>query len=411
MRNVVDILTTPGYVSLIEGPPGIGKTYLALKACSLRDKCTYISYADPESSLREKMKFVAPDYKGKLNVVSAMSGSVETVYSEILNALSEGQLVVVDTLDAMFFGLKDESAVRPFLQLLYGSVKGKSSSMILIAEGLSPAAEHIKFVSDAIISLSFENVLGQNVRALRILKDRDHPVEWPLRYITVIDQFRILDPSFMLSKPVIGKLSKITTPQSADVQSVEYLGNRVLIEMDMVVEDVRSSLLKKMLMADYLRMGYKVNYLIGPNESRDIFFKDLTELTDKIEKLNIISYSAKDSGYKAENIKFPASVEERNAVNFINLLAEEDFAIKDPIEYEIFVREQVKKDLELNRITYIMGHTGQEAMKIQLKYANIVRKITVTDGFLFWRSIRPLGFVYYVDINPENGSVEFMRVG
>ncbi|MDP8024188.1 MAG: hypothetical protein RAK20_06970, partial [Conexivisphaerales archaeon] len=246
---------------------------------------------------------------------------------------------------------------------------------------------------------------------LRILKDRDHPVEWPLRYITVIDQFRILDPSFMLSRPVIGKLSKITTPQNADVQSVEYLGNRVLIEMDMVVEDVRSSLLKKMLMADYLRMGYKVNYLIGPNENRDIFFKDLTELTDKIEKLNIISYSAKDSGYKAENMKFPASVEERNAVNFINLLAEEDFAIKDPIEYEIFVREQVKKDLELNRITYIMGHTGQEAMKIQLKYANIVRKITVTDGFLFWRSIRPLGFVYYVDINPENGIVEFMRVG
>ncbi|MGC8593738.1 MAG: hypothetical protein ACP5LF_05595, partial [Nitrososphaeria archaeon] len=64
MRNVVDILTTPGYVSLIEGPPGIGKTYLALKACSEKDKCTYISYADPESSLREKMKFVAPDYKG-----------------------------------------------------------------------------------------------------------------------------------------------------------------------------------------------------------------------------------------------------------------------------------------------------------------------------------------------------------
>ncbi|MGC9145935.1 MAG: hypothetical protein ACP5GS_07495, partial [Nitrososphaeria archaeon] len=73
MRSVLDILTTPGYVSLIEGPPGIGKTFLALKACSLKDKCTYVSYADPESSLREKMKVVAPEYSGNLKVISAMT--------------------------------------------------------------------------------------------------------------------------------------------------------------------------------------------------------------------------------------------------------------------------------------------------------------------------------------------------
>ncbi|MGC8665003.1 MAG: hypothetical protein ACP5SE_04975, partial [Nitrososphaeria archaeon] len=64
VKEPLEILSTPGYVSLIEGSSGVGKTSLALKACSLRDKCTYISYADPESSLREKMKFVAPDYKG-----------------------------------------------------------------------------------------------------------------------------------------------------------------------------------------------------------------------------------------------------------------------------------------------------------------------------------------------------------
>ncbi|MGC8600439.1 MAG: RAD55 family ATPase, partial [Nitrososphaeria archaeon] len=166
MRSVLDILTTPGYVSLIEGPPGIGKTFLALKACSLKDKCTYVSYADPESSLREKMKVVAPEYSGNLKVISAMTGSLESVYSEIASALSDGQLVVIDTLDAMFFGIKDESSIRPFLQLLYGSVKQKSASMVLIAEGLNPAADHVRFVSDAIISLNFESVLGQNVRAL-----------------------------------------------------------------------------------------------------------------------------------------------------------------------------------------------------------------------------------------------------
>ncbi|MFP3130348.1 MAG: hypothetical protein RXR51_02025, partial [Nitrososphaeria archaeon] len=73
------------------------------------------------------------------------------------------------TVDAMFFGIKDESSIRPFLQLLYGSVKQKSASMVLIAEGLDPVAEHVRFVSDAIISLNFESVLGQSVRAFTIL--------------------------------------------------------------------------------------------------------------------------------------------------------------------------------------------------------------------------------------------------
>jgi hypothetical protein len=69
----------------------------------------------------------------------------------------------------MFFGIKDESSIRPFLQLLYGSVKQKSASMVLIAEGLNPVAGHVRFVSHAIISLNFESVLGQSVRAFTIL--------------------------------------------------------------------------------------------------------------------------------------------------------------------------------------------------------------------------------------------------
>ena len=410
MRDVIDILTTPGYVSLIEGPPGIGKTFLALKACSLKDKCTYISYAEPESSLREKMKVVAPEYKGTLKVINAMSGSVETVYSEIAEALSDGQLVIIDTIDAMFFGIKDESSIRPFLQLIYGSVKQKNASMVLIAEGLNPVAEHVKFVADVIINLNFENVLGQNVRALRIIKDRDHPVEQPLHYVTLKDQLRIFNPFFMLQKPFLSRFSNVSKPPSAEVDSIKYLGNRVLIELDMSVEDVRGSLLRKMFVADFVKMGYKVNYLIGPNENKGTFLEDIKVLLGNEENINIVTFNPKDFGYKADRISFPKSVETKNAVNFINLLAEEDFAVKEPVEYEIFVMDQVKKDIELNRLTYIIGYSNQEAMKVQLKYANVVRKMTVSDGFTFWRSIRPLGPLFIVDLKPEKGTVDFIRV-
>jgi KaiC/GvpD/RAD55 family RecA-like ATPase len=410
MRDVIDILTTPGYVSLIEGPPGIGKTFLALIACSMKDKCTYISYADPESSLREKMKFVAPEYKGTLKVISAMSGSVETVYSEIAEALSDGQLVIIDTVDAMFFGIKDESSIRPFLQLLYGSVKQKNASMALIAEGLNPVAEHVKFVADVIINLNFENVLGQNVRALRIIKDRDHPVEQPLHYVTIKDQLRIFNPFYMLSRPSLGRFSGISKPPSAKVDSIKYLGSRVLIELDMSVEDARASLIRKMFVADFVKMGYKVNYLMGPNENKETLLKDIKVLLGNEENINIVTFNPKDFGYKADRISFPKSVEIKNAVNFINLLAEEDFAVKDPVEYEIFIMDQVKKDIELNRITIIMGYSNQEAIKVQLKYANIVRKMTVSDGFTLCRSIRPLGPLYIVDINTEKGTVDFIEV-
>jgi SpoVK/Ycf46/Vps4 family AAA+-type ATPase len=59
IKDVIDILKTPSYVSLIEGPSGIGKTYLGLSACAGKEGCVFISYAEQESSLRKKMNKVA----------------------------------------------------------------------------------------------------------------------------------------------------------------------------------------------------------------------------------------------------------------------------------------------------------------------------------------------------------------
>ncbi|MGC9211820.1 MAG: hypothetical protein ACP5FU_06700, partial [Nitrososphaeria archaeon] len=43
-RGVIDILKTPGYVSLIGGPPGIGKTYLWLNTCATKEGCVFKSF-------------------------------------------------------------------------------------------------------------------------------------------------------------------------------------------------------------------------------------------------------------------------------------------------------------------------------------------------------------------------------
>ena len=95
-RDLLDILNTPGYVSIIEGDPGSGKTTLALKACARHGNATYISYADPEVSITRKLKVVEPRFKGPFKVVSMLSGKPDSVFSLIEEAVGRGELVVVD---------------------------------------------------------------------------------------------------------------------------------------------------------------------------------------------------------------------------------------------------------------------------------------------------------------------------
>ena len=123
----------------------------------------------------------------------------------------------------------------------------------------------------------------------------------------------------MLSRPVLGKFSSVNKPPSAEVDSIKYLGNRVLNELDMSVEDVRGSLLRKMFIADYVKMGYKVNYLMGPNENKETFLEEVKAIIENNSRLNILIPAYKDYGYKADKIPRLQKTYEENVVNFINL--------------------------------------------------------------------------------------------
>ncbi|MCL4344550.1 MAG: hypothetical protein JRN26_02855 [Nitrososphaerota archaeon] len=94
----------------------------------------------------------------------------------------------------MFYGIKEE--VRAFLQVIYGSVKAKNGSLILISEGLNDVSRQVRFVCDAIVEIKFVNMLGQDVRTARVLKDRDYEIEHPLHYMTTTNMSSMTFLSF-----------------------------------------------------------------------------------------------------------------------------------------------------------------------------------------------------------------------
>mgnify|MGYP001772830156 CR=1 FL=1 len=412
IRDVLDILTSPGYVTLLEGQPGAGKTSLALKACSKVKKCTYISYADPESSLKKKLRQIAPEFDEELEVINAMSGPVESVFSEILDSLTEGRLVVLDTLDAMLFGLKNDVSLRSFLQLLYGSVKGKSSSMIMIAEGTNAAAEQLRFISDAIIRLSFEKVLGQKARVLKILKDRDYAVENGTVYFTLSNGLQLFYPEDYSVKRQIKRLSYVKKGPAAEPANLVKLGGTVLVEID---EDVPSALVRQYMyfsaLNDLLK-GYRVNLLVPPDESAESIMDDLKVAGDLLSNVKVFHPDAEAVGYDPdefiEQIKKNIFIE--NSVDYVDLLSEENFAVIKPNGFELFLRKILEINSKRASIVHAYGYENMVSTQLEKKYVKLHRKLAIVNGLLMGRSIRPFGKLKYIRMDPENGEMEFIEM-
>ncbi len=71
-----------GYVSLVEGNAGIGKTSFSLACCIESKKdCTYVSYAEPESSILSKANLISPGSQNKIKIVRMMTGDPSRAFS------------------------------------------------------------------------------------------------------------------------------------------------------------------------------------------------------------------------------------------------------------------------------------------------------------------------------------------
>ncbi len=411
-RSLLDVINTQGYVTTIEGPPGIGKTTLSLKACVSRGRCTYISYADPESSIKAKLKVLGTE--SSINIINAMSGSVETVFSDLVNALQEGDLVIVDSLDAMFYGIESEKGIRAFLQLIYGSAKMKRGSLALISEGLNPVAKQVRFVSDAIISMEFREILGKPAREASLLKDRDFAIENRSYFLTWESGLKIIEPVFVDVGKKPRNVHSIKGPPETSFKYIIPNAYRVLTVFSNSIHPAIADTIRQWVIADFLKFGYGVNLLIS-SKSSEASEKEALELMTggkNMDKLNIISIN--DPVVKKDSRKYYNTYKDMiktgNYVNIVDLLAHEPLAVTDPSGYETFISDVTELEKELRMSEALYGYQDYSSLRVISKYVHMQWSTEMVNGTLFYLTVKPDGPLYYIDADLEEGRAEFKKM-
>jgi len=409
-RSFLDVLNTPSYISLIEGKPGSGKTTITLAACAQKGSCTYISYSEPEASIIKKVKLVDPDFKGKLSVVSMMTGNPAKVYSIISDALSNGEIVAVDSLDAMFYGIKGDQEIRPFLQLIYGTAKVKPGSLVLISEGLNPASNQVRFVADAIISVDYEDILGCKARRVTTAKDRDFYIGNPYSYFTMGKRLVIMRPLDKQNLQYPSKVELLPRPPEAMPEYELNVTINVVTEVKRTVDFSIYSLYKLWVAADLLLRGYPVNYVISPFESVDGVTKTLEKMTGgSIKRLNVLKFDPhgleKDVRSYIKMASDSYSSLRARAFTIVDLLSYEDLAVRNPAIYEQFLKEVTEMDSKNGISALLYGYEGFETIRMEKKYAASIREMDFRNGTLFWRSITPQGSLFALEFAFHEGKV------
>ena len=404
-RHPLQIATTRGYVILLKGKPGTGKTSFSLMAGSRFGKLKYISFSEPENYIREKIKG-SGNKKVKLGY-SAIIGNTERAVSEALDGLSSGSLVVVDSINALLGTVENK---RPLEQLLYGASKGKEGSLLLIHEGLEES--EADYISDAILLFGYTEVHGRNVRSITVLKDRNYPIRSaPYLFTFYKNRIKIFEGSIKGKLENVGQIKKAEMPKPP----YPFLGeSNVLVKVSKEVHNEIVRLMKLFFSVHFSREEKNIVLELSPGEDPDSARALISALSNNSFQPLILSKPYLKSYSEAREYlsAFEKAISDMKAGGMLitDTRPDEAFAISDRASYDAFVQQKVQLLSKYGFRRIMFSYEDFASTPVHEKYADAVKVVTDHFGTLVWISEKPLGNAYAIEVNVKKFELRNYRL-
>ncbi|MEM3860643.1 MAG: hypothetical protein QW478_14820 [Candidatus Micrarchaeaceae archaeon] len=378
----------------MEGEPGIGKTSLALASTINSGKVKYISYNEPENSLIDKAKRVMHRQPENLEVLHMLSGS-KNVFSEIINSMDEGKIVILDSVDAFLWEEGEQKPERTLLQLIYESVKIRNGSLVLINEGTSNLSNVIKFVADSYIKLESVKLLGLSARKITVLKDRDYPASPYPYYYTFYDGLQILNASYFLDLDNLTQKKVKPWERPFGKKSIMNEPELFVYVIDKSVSVPFSRIYRLWLAVDYLNQGRNLIFMARPDESALKLKDSLEKMSGKNDFIMIES-----SSKLADDCKLIESYD--RTMLLADTIVWEHEAVANQSAYEFYIKKLIEHNTASGSGMILFAYDSYAGLKIISKYAIRERRLEETENHIFLRTIRPPGPLYYVKVEELN---------
>jgi len=269
--TILNILLRKGYISVISGEPGTGKTFLclkaAIKAAEQGDEVVYYAFNESSSCLKHRLEEVF-HFKGNITIKEGLSLAREgtaILLEDVINEATQGKMVIVDSLEALMSDVKARQEYRAVLQSLYRAARTSRGRLILISEYPDPYSL-AGYAADAYITLYMEIFMGHPYRYAHIKKARDILLEYPFIPFSLFNGFTELFPQ------------EVEDTISFDYTRVLRPGGRYILEIDDSVPYSFVNLQRRFTAAIFLRQGHGVAYFASPEETKKDVIRDVKEL-------------------------------------------------------------------------------------------------------------------------------------